>query len=353
MTVPRLRSALDGIPAYRAGRPAPEGAYKISSNENPYPPLPSVLEAVQRAARQVNRYPDFASTALVQALSRRFAVPVEHLAVGTGSVAVAQQVLLAAAGEGDEVVFPWRSFEAYPILVQLSGATAVRVPLTPDGGHDLDAMAEAVSDRTRVVFVCNPNNPTGPPVRRAALERFLDAVPGDVLVVLDEAYREFVRDPDVPDGLDLYRDRANVAVLRTFSKAYGLAGLRVGFAVAHEPVAAALRKTAVPFGVSDLAQAAAVASLEAEAELMARVDALVTERERVLAGLHERGVSVPETQANFVWLALGEGTSAFAEACERGGVVVRAFPGEGVRVTIGEREAADRFLAVAAAELRR
>ena len=351
MTGPRLRAALDGVPAYRAGRPAPEGAFKISSNENPYPPLPSVLAAIESAAGQVNRYPDFASTALVAALAGRFGVPAEHLAVGTGSVAVAQQVVMAAAGEGDEVVFPWRSFEAYPILVQLSGATSVRVPLAQDGGHDLDAMAAAVTERTRVVFVCNPNNPTGPPVRRAALERFLDAVPADVLVVLDEAYREFVRDRDVPDGMALYRDRPNVAVLRTFSKAYGLAGLRVGFAVAHEPVAAALRKTGVPFGVSDLAQAAAVASLAAEPELLERVDVLVAERERVLEALRGLGIGVPESQANFVWLGLGERTEAFAAACERAGVVVRAFPGEGVRVTVAEPEASDRFLAVAAAEL--
>jgi histidinol-phosphate aminotransferase len=351
MTVPRLRAALDGVPAYRAGRPAPEGAYKISSNENPYPPLPSVLAAIGEAAGRVNRYPDFASTALVEALAGRFGVPAEHLAVGTGSVAVAQQVVMAAAGEGDEVVFPWRSFEAYPILVQLSGATAVRVPLTTDGGHDLAAMAAAISDRTRVVFVCNPNNPTGPPVRRAALERFLDAVPSEVLVVLDEAYREFVRDPQVPDGIEVYRDRPNVAVLRTFSKAYGLAGLRVGFAVAHETVAIALRKTAVPFGVSDLAQAAAVASLDAEPELLERVDALVAERGRVLGALHALGIAVPESQANFVWLALGQRTEEFAAACERAGVVVRAFPGEGVRVTVAEPEASDRFLAVAAAEL--
>ena len=142
-------------------------------------------------------------------------------------------------------------------------------------------MADAITERTRLIFVCNPNNPTGTAVRRAELERFLDRVPSDVLVVLDEAYREFVRDAEVPDGIELYRDRPNVAVLRTFSKAYGLAGLRVGFAIAHEPVAAALRKTAVPFGVSQLAQDAAVASLRAEDELMGRVGALVGERARV------------------------------------------------------------------------
>jgi histidinol-phosphate aminotransferase len=244
-------------------------------------------------------------------------------------------------------MYAWRSFEAYPIITQISGATSVRVPLTPGEVHDLDAMADAITDRTRLIFVCNPNNPTGTVVRRAELERFLDRVPSDVLVVLDEAYREFIRDAEVPDGIEIYRERPNVAVLRTFSKAYGLAGLRVGFAVAHEPVAAALRKTAVPFGVSQLAQDAAVASLRAEDELMGRVGALVCERNRVHEGLVKQGWTVPETQANFVWLRLGERTIEFAAACEEAGVVVRPFAGEGVRVTIGENEANDLFLKVA------
>jgi histidinol-phosphate aminotransferase len=208
-------------------------------------------------------------------------------------------------------------------------------------------MLAAITDRTRLVLVCTPNNPTGPALRRAELERFLDAVPSDVLVVLDEAYREFVRDPDVPDGVELYRDRPNVCVLRTFSKAYGLAGLRVGFAIAHTPVAEALRKTAVPFGVSSLAQAAAVASLEAEGELLERVDALVAERTRVCAALEAQGWQVPASEANFVWLRLGERTDAFAAACEAAGVVVRPFSGEGVRVTVAEPEANDVFLRVA------
>jgi histidinol-phosphate aminotransferase len=209
-------------------------------------------------------------------------------------------------------------------------------------------MLAAITPRTRLVLVCTPNNPTGTAVRRAELERFLDAVPADVLVVVDEAYREFVRDPDVPDALDMYRDRPNVAVLRTFSKAYGLAGLRVGFAVAHEPVADALRKTAVPFGVSSLAQAAATASLAAEAELLERVESLVEERTRVQTALRDQGwSSVPASQANFVWLRLGPRTADFAAACEAAGVVVRPFAGEGARVTIGEREADDLFLQVA------
>ncbi|MDQ0960449.1 histidinol-phosphate aminotransferase [Streptomyces sp. B4I13] len=349
-TSPKLRAELEGIPTYKPGRPAAAGgpvAYKLSSNENPYPPLPGVMESVTAAAAAFNRYPDLACTALVNEISERFGVPAAHLATGTGSVGVAQQLVQATSGPGDEVIYAWRSFEAYPIITRISGARAVQVPLTPGDVHDLDAMADAITDRTRLIFVCNPNNPTGTVVGRAELERFLDRVPRDVLVVLDEAYREFIRDPEVPDGVELYRKRPNVCVLRTFSKAYGLAGLRVGFAIAHEPVAEALRKTAVPFGVSQLAQEAAIASLRAEDALLGRVGTLVCERLRVVEALRAQGWTVPETQANFVWLRLGDQTAAFAGACEQAGVVVRPFTGEGVRVTIGETEANDIFLKAA------
>ncbi|MEU5700591.1 histidinol-phosphate transaminase [Streptomyces aurantiacus] len=350
-TSPKLRAELEGIPTYKPGKPAAavDGpvAYKLSSNENPYPPLPGVLESVTSAAGAFNRYPDMACTGLMNELADRFGVPLTHLATGTGSVGVAQQLVQATSGPGDEVIYAWRSFEAYPIITRISGATDVQVPLTPGDVHDLDAMAGAITDRTRLIFVCNPNNPTGTVVRRAELERFLDRVPSDVLVVLDEAYGEFVRDAEVPDGVELYRERPNVCVLRTFSKAYGLAGLRVGFAIAHEPVAAALRKTAVPFGVSQLAQDAAVASLRAEDELFGRVGALVSERARVVETLRGQGWTIPDTQANFVWLRLGERTVDFAAACERAGVVVRPFAGDGVRVTVGETEANDIFLKAA------
>ncbi|MBJ7902076.1 histidinol-phosphate transaminase [Streptomyces sp. DSM 110735] len=348
-TSPKLRAELEGIPTYKPGKPAAAGgqaAYKLSSNENPYPPLPGVMERVTAAVAEFNRYPDMACTALMSELAERFGVPLSHIATGTGSVGVAQQLVQATSGPGDEVIYAWRSFEAYPIITQVSGARSVQVPLTDGDVHDLDAMADAITERTRLIFVCNPNNPTGTVVRRAELERFLDRVPSDVLVVLDEAYREFIRDPEVPDGIELYRERPNVCVLRTFSKAYGLAGLRVGFAIAHEPVAAALRKTAVPFGVSHIAQEAAIASLEAEDELLGRVGSLVCERQRVAEALRAQGWTVPESQANFVWLRLGERTTEFAEACERHGVVVRPFAGEGVRVTIGETEANDIFLKV-------
>ncbi len=349
---PRLRQALATIPSYVPGRPAAAApgltSYKISSNENPYPPLPAVQEVVARGAGEVNRYPDMFSLELVAALAAHLGVPERHVVPGTGSVGVLGQIVQATCADGDEVVHAWRSFEAYPIVVGVSGARSVAVPLTADGRHDLDVMADAVTGRTRLVLVCTPNNPTGPAVRRGELERFLDRVPRDTLVVIDEAYREFVRDPEVPDGLDLYRQRPNVAVLRTFSKAYGLAGLRVGYAVAHDPVADALRKTAVPFGVSGLAQEAAVASLAAEAELLERVEALVGERERVVTALGDQGWSVPDAQGNFVWFGLGERAQEFAATCAAEGVTVRPFSGDGVRCTVGERQANDRLLAVAA-----
>ena len=351
-TSPKLRAELEGIPTYKPGKPAAAGgpvAYKLSSNENPYPPLPGVMETVTAAASSFNRYPDMACTGLMNELSDRFGVPLTHLATGTGSVGVAQQLIQSTAGPGDEVIYAWRSFEAYPIITQISGATSVQVPLTPGDVHDLDAMADAVTDRTRLIFVCNPNNPTGTVVKRAELERFLDRVPGDVLVVLDEAYREFIRDTEVPDGVELYRDRPNVLVLRTFSKAYGLAGFRVGYAIGHPSVIAAIRKCALPFGVSHVAQAAAIASLGVEEELLERVDALVAERHRVVEALREAGWDVPESETNFVWLELGDDTVKFAAAAEAEGVSVRPFPGEGVRVTIGEREANDLFLGVACA----
>lgn len=349
----RLRDTLRTVPAYAPGRPAPahEGLtpYKLSSNENPYPPLPAVVEVLARAAGTVNRYPDMAATALVQALAEHHGVPTDWIATGTGSVGVLGQIIAATSGPGDEVVYGWRSFEAYPIVVQLSGAVPVPVPLDADARHDLAAMADAVTERTRVVLVCTPNNPTGTVVHADELEAFLDRVPRDVLVVVDEAYTEFVRDDRVPDAMAVLRARPNVAVLRTFSKAYGLAGLRVGYAVAHPPVAEALRKTAVPFGVSTLAQEAGVASLAAGAQLAERVAALVAERERVVAALHAQGWRLPETQANFVWFPVGERTADLAAACAERALVVRPYGTDGVRVTIGETEANDRLIEVAAA----
>ncbi|MGC0415285.1 histidinol-phosphate transaminase [Embleya sp. AB8] len=355
--IPKFRAVLAEMPIYKAGRPpaVAEGmpAYKLSSNENPYPPLPSVHKVVADAVGEINRYPDPTNAELAQVLGERFGVPASHIVAGTGSVSVAQQLVIATAGEGDEVVFAWRSFEAYPLMVLLAGAKPVPVPLLADESHDLDAMAAAITDRTRLIFVCNPNNPTGTVIHRAELERFLDRVPRDVLVVLDEAYREFIRDERVPDGVDIYRDRPNVVVLRTFSKAYGLAGLRVGFAIAHEAVADELRKAGMPFAVNRLAQVAAIASIGAEDELLERVEALVGERTRVLETLITQGWTIFDSQANFVWLRLGERTGEFAAMCEAAGVTVRPFGDEGCRITIGETEANTIFLEQAAQFIQR
>jgi histidinol-phosphate aminotransferase len=351
--LPQARAAIREIPAYVPGKPptARDGmpTYKLSSNENPYPPLPGVLEAAVEAAARMNRYPDMGCTELYAALGERLGVPVERLAAGTGSVAVLYHLLQAFCSAGDEVVYAWRSFEAYPIAVQVTGATSVTVPLTADGRHDLDAMSAAVTDRTKVVVVCSPNNPTGPAVRAAELDTFLDRVPSHVLVVLDEAYREFVRGAEAPfDGVAVALARPNVVAMRTFAKAYGLAGFRVGYLVGSAEVAAAVRTCALPFGVSTVAQAAAVASLAREDELFERVDALVAERTRVVAALREQGWTPPDAQGNFVWLPTGERTLELARAAEQAGVMVRPFAPEGVRVTIGEPAANDVLLEVTA-----
>src|SRR4051794_7397872 len=322
-------------------------SYKLSSNENPYPPLPGVVEAAHRAVEVMNRYPDMGSSALYDALADRLGVPVGELAVATGSVALIYQLLNAFCEPGDEVVHAWRSFEAYPIAIAAAAAASVPVPVTAEGRHDLDAMAAAIGPRTRCVMVCTPNNPTGPAVTQRELEAFLARVPDDVLVVVDEAYVEFVRMDDKVDGIATVSARPNVVLFRTFSKAYGLAGFRVGYAVAREPVAAALRAVSLPFGVSAVAQAAAIASLAAEPALLERVDALVAERGRVQAGLAAAGWEVPESQANFVWFELGDRTADFAAAADELGIVVRPFAGEGARVSIGEDEANDRLLELA------
>ena len=352
---PRFRPVLDQLNPYKPGKRVANAAgqsFKLASNECPFGPLPSVAEAIAAAAAEINWYPDNHAAALTEAIARRHDVPVSHIALGCGSVGVAQQLLAAAAEPGTEVLYAWRSFEAYPILVPLTGATDVRVPLR-DERHDLPAMGDAITPRTRVIFVCNPNNPTGTVVHAAELAEFLDRVPDDCLVVLDEAYADYVRDPAVPNGIEVYRDRPNVAVLRTFSKAHGLAGLRVGYLIGPDPVAAAARTTMLPFTVNSLAQTAAVASLAAEGELHERVDLAVKERARVRDELLAQGWNVPPTEANFVWLRLGPDTQDFAAACAQAGVSTRAFGDEGARISMGTPEADDAFLAVARAYPRR
>ncbi|MGJ7908945.1 histidinol-phosphate transaminase [Actinopolyspora sp. H202] len=342
----RIRSDLEKLPAYVAGRTVP-GSVKLASNEVSAGPLPSVVDAITRAAHEVHRYPDMAATELVATLAERLEVTTDRIAVGCGSVALCQQIVQATCEPGDEVVFPWRSFEAYPILTRVAGAEEVRVPLTPEHELDLEGLLNAITPATRVVFVCTPNNPTGTSLRREALEAFLRRVPPEVVVVLDEAYREFVTDPEAPDGVELTRQWDNVVSLRTFSKAYGLAGLRVGYAVGTPEIITALRKVYIPFSVNAVAQQAAVASLSATTELERRCAEIATERTRVREALLELGYEVPPSQANFVWLPLGERSTAFDEHCAEHRVVVRAFAGDGVRITIGAPEENDALLKAA------
>lgn len=347
-----FRPHIAGMPVYRAGRsakPGPDGrAWKLSSNENPYGPLPGVLKAVEASLAEMNRYPDAGNSEITAAVATRHGLAEERLAFGNGSVEVLAHLIEATCGPGDEVVYAWRSFEAYPLAVQVVGAGAVEVPLTATGEHDLAAMLAAITPRTRVVMLCTPNNPTGPAIRHDDLVDFLDRVRDDIVVVIDEAYIEYVNDPEVAQGLELLDVHPGVATLRTFSKAYGLAGLRVGWMAAADPaLAQAVRSATMPFAISTPAQTAVMASLNAEAELIGRVRVTVSERERVANALRAMGHQVPTTQANFVWFPAGDRTDAWFDTFRRAGLMTRAFAGEGLRVSIAEPCANDRMLEVA------
>jgi histidinol-phosphate aminotransferase len=338
----RLRAAMSALPAYVAGRKTP-GAIILASNESPYGLLPSVAAMIDELTSGVSRYPDLTSTRLIEAIAAHHEVTPDRVAVGAGSVEVVGQIAAAVVEAGDEVSFGWRAFEAYPIITAVVGGTAVKVALR-DHVHDLDAMAAAITERTRLILVCNPNNPTGTAVGESAITQFLDRVPDDVLVVMDEAYHHYTDPAVTPDALATFADRPNVVVTRTFSKAFALAGLRVGYCIGAPEVMAAVRKTQVPFSVSGLAQECAIAALGDEAEVTRR--AAMTVAERVAKELAAAGYDVPPSQANFLWLALGSDSATFAAHCEAGNVIVRPFAGEGVRVTIGLPEENDAFLAL-------
>lgn len=343
-----LRPEVASLPKYVPGaRPAKDAeVVKLSSNENPYRPLLAVLEAITTAANEVNRYPDTNATELVAALAERAGVAPEQVVVGNGSVALLAHILAAVVPPGSEIIYPWRSFEAYPIVTGVAGATSVQVPLNDESGCDLPAMLAAITDKTKLIFVCSPNNPTGAAVSEADFVAFMKQVPPHILVVLDEAYAEFVRDPAAVDGLKLLAQFPNLLTLHTLSKAHGLAGLRVGYAIGHPDVIAGVRATATPFGVNILAQAAANASLTSGADqvLQHRVGAIVAERARVLGELRQQGWRVPNAQGNFVWLPLGAATDRLAQTAKDAGILVRPFADEGVRVTIADGAANNQFL---------
>lgn len=341
----RLRPELADLPAYTPGKTVP-GAIKIASNETVDAPLPSVRAAIAKAIDSINRYPDNGYLELRERLAKHlddgnFAP--ENISVGSGSVSLCQQLIQITATVGDEVMFGWRSFEIYPLQVRTAGATSVQVSLI-DYTFDLDAMLAAITDRTRLIFICNPNNPTSTVVDPDALARFVAAVPSDILIAIDEAYVEYIRDGMLPDSFGLVRAHRNVVVLRTFSKAYGLAGLRIGYAVGDPDIITALSKVYVPFTATGVSQAAAIASIDASAELMARTDAVVEERTRVITALRDAGFTVPPSQANFVWLPLSERTDDFVDSAADNRLLVRPYDQDGVRVTVAAPHENDAFL---------
>ena len=356
--VGRVRPAVDALPAYKPGKAAEQAerehhiaeAIKLASNENPYPPPAAVVEAVAEACRSGNLYCDHRATAVREALADRLGLAVDQVTVGAGSVALLYQMATAYVDPGDEVVTPWISFEAYPISVQTMGGTLVRVPLTADHAFDLGAVAAAVTKRTKLVLLATPNNPTGTAVSTADVARLAERIPDDVVVLVDEAYREFA-DPALGDPVaELLPRFDNVAVARTFSKAYGLASLRVGYVMAHPEITSAIDKCLIPFNVNGLAQAAALAALgdDAAAEAQTNIEAIRAERGRVAAALTADGWDIGDTQANFVWIHLGSRTDEVCIALEQRGVVTRPFSGVGIRVTIGTPAQNDRFLAALA-----
>ena len=351
-SAPAPRPALAALPLYKPGKSAEvamaehslESAIKLASNENPFAPLPSVRHAIADATSLLNRYPDHRATALREALARRFGLTSDFVAVGCGSVGLLQQLLLSFVDPGQEVLYAWRSFEAYPIYVSTVGGVSVQVPLV-DSHFDMAALTAAITPNTRLVFITSPNNPTGTVVTHEELVIVLEQVPDGCLVVLDEAYCEYVTSKTVPRALELLLEYPNLVVLRTFSKAYGLAALRVGYALAHPDVVGSIDRTLIPFAVNGLGQTAALASLAADDELAERVASTLCERDRVAAAIAAMGFSLPDPQANFVWLPAGESAARLTLGLEERGVVSRPFPGEGVRVTIGSVEENDLFLA--------
>lgn len=348
----RPRAVVAGLPAYRPGKGIKQveaehgisNAIKLASNENPAPPVDRIVAAIQAAANGLNRYADHRASELRSAIAASVGVSDDQVTVGAGSSGLLQQLCMTYLEPGDEVVYPWRSFEVYPVFTTLMAGVPVPVPLDADLGLDIDGLVAAVTARTKLLFLATPNNPIGNATRVPELRSLLERVPSDVVVCIDEAYREFL-DPGFGDPVtELLPQFPNAVVTRTFSKAHGLAGARVGYAVGDARLIAAVDRTLLPFAVSALAQAGALAALENPEVIAAGVNAILAERARVEVELAAAGWTFPNHQGNFVWLAVGPTADALALAMERNGVIVRPFSGEGIRVTIGTPGENDRFL---------
>ncbi len=349
--MPTYRPDLEAIPLYVPGKPVDEVARelglasidKLASNECPTAPFPEVVEVIARAATEVNRYPDNGTFALRGALAAFHGVDPDAVWVGHGSSDLLRSIAMAVGGEGTSLVFADPSFVLYRMIALLTGSTPVPVPVTDDYGHDLGAMADAIDDTTSLVFICNPNNPTGGHLSHSEVESFIDSVPESVLVVVDEAYAEYVTADDYRSQLATAPTLPNVVVLRTFSKAYGLAGLRVGYAVGNPDVLNSVKRTQAPFAVTSVGQAAALEALKHQAALRERAVVNAYGRAYLVDALRERGYDPAPTQANFVYFIPEEPAADLGDRLLRQGTIVRVL-GDGVRVSVGTDEENARFI---------
>lgn len=342
--MPRIRPQVQALPRYVPGR-TQAGAIKLSSNENPYPPEELIIQEAVNATALVNRYPDLTAAPVRAAISADLGIAPEQICVGAGSSAVLLAALMAVSDTASEVIFPWRSFESYPIAVPAAGATPVPVPLTATWEHDLPAMTAAITPQTAAIIVCTPNNPTGTALTLQQIAELLAGVPAHILVLVDEAYIEFSTQPEISTALPLLDQYPNLLILRTFSKAYGLAGMRVGYGVGHPDLIAAVQAVSIPFGVAGPAQSAAVAALQEKERVLATVRTITAERSRMRQELRALGWDVPSSQANFLWLP--EAPHALFAHCRDADILVRPFP-EGIRLTVGTPEENDAALAAIA-----
>lgn len=353
-----IKDTIRKMQQYRGGRTAHDLSrdgiqtappIKLSSNELPFGPLPGVVEAVAAVNAEINRYPQPRDAALLDTIGRVHCIDPAGVIVSNGTATIIHALLELTASPTAEVVHPWRTFEAVRNQLIITGTKSVGVPLV-DEQHDLDRMLELIGPDTAFVYVCNPNNPNGAVIEEARLRTFLSKVPGNTMVVLDEAYIHFAEGAGTLSGLTLLEQYRNLVVLRTFSKAYGLAALRVGFAACHPDIAVELGKVVAPFSVTDAAAAAAIAAMEpaALAEMQRRVGLIIEERERVTAAFAERGIPLAGTSAaNFFFVTGQSDTRAVAAAFERYGLIVRPYPEDGVRITVGSRDQNERLIAVA------
>lgn len=352
--MPRFRSEIAALKPYRVGRQLqdvarahglePSEIVKLTANEAPEGPFPGVVEAATSAMAMANRYPDNDCWDLGHALADEMGVDFSNLMFGAGSVALLGEIALALGGPGTNLVYGWPSFVMYRFAAIWAGMDYVEVPLGDDLSLDLDSMFAAVDDGTTVVAVCNPNNPTGTIRPADEIEAFIDRVPESVLVVVDEAYHEFVTDSRYRSQVPVAVERPNVVVLRTFSKIYSLAAQRIGYAIAHGDLLTELRKVQAPLTVNRVAQAAALASLGQPGELERRRAENEARRHHIVGALSERGIRLAESHTNFVFFELGDDADrAIADMTARG-VIIRGMGGGWVRVTIGDDEENRRFL---------